>query len=166
MSEIKGNCGRRSLMMSVLLVLVSCLIGCSEPQTETEPTGDDPRPLEDSSVYQDHNSTFRSSVEEVILAPGSGTEVMMVLAEKQAILYQWTVEGGRVYSDFHGHDPKDTSYWVQYRESAADMANYGSLVAPFEGQHGWYFRNDGQSELVISVRISGYFTDVINHCKL
>lgn len=155
--DVKGS--QRTFKLSLLLVLTSCLTACAEP------SGDDPRPLEDPSVYQDHDSTFRSSVEEVVLAPGAGTEVMMVLAAKQVIVYQWTVEGGEVYSDFHGHDPDDTSYWVQYRESAADMAAYGSLVAPFNGEHGWYFRNDGQSELVISIRTNGFFSDVINHSK-
>lgn len=135
------------------------MVGCSE---ETGSPAD-PRPLEDSSVYQNHSSPFRSEVVEVVLAPGEGTEVQSVLAEDQVILYQWNTNGAVVYSDFHGHDPADDSFWVQYRENAAALADYGSLIAPFSGQHGWYFRNDGEEEIIIRLRVSGYFSEVVNH---
>ncbi|OGT71694.1 MAG: hypothetical protein A3H44_15070 [Gammaproteobacteria bacterium RIFCSPLOWO2_02_FULL_57_10] len=148
------------LRLSTLgLLLLSVLVTCTEQVAST----DAPRPLEDTSVYQNQDSPFRSEVVEIVLAPGAGTEVQSVLAENQVILYQWNTDGPFVYSDFHGHDPADDSFWVQYREDQAGLDDYGSLVAPFSGQHGWYFRNDGQVEIVIRLRVSGYFSEIVNH---
>ncbi|MDP1932722.1 MAG: hypothetical protein Q8L60_14820 [Gammaproteobacteria bacterium] len=143
----------------MLIALASSLMACTEEVVTTN----DPRPLEDVSVFQNHFSPFRSEVVEIVLAPGAGTEVQSVLAEDQVILYQWNTDGALVYSDFHGHDPVDDSFWVQYRENTASLGDYGSLVAPFSGQHGWYFRNDEQTEIVIRLRVSGYFTEIVNH---
>lgn len=144
------------------LALMSLLLGCSEGSTTT----DGPTLLQNPSVFQNQSSPFRSEVVEIVLAPGAGTEVQSVLAEHQAILYQWNTDGAAVYSDFHGHDPEDDSFWVQYRENEGGLEDYGSLVAPFSGQHGWYFRNDGDAEIVIRLRVNGYFSEIVNEGTL
>ena len=131
--------------------------------TEDVMSTDAPRPLEDAAVFQNQASPLRSEVVEIILAPGTGTEVQSVLPQNQVILYQWNTDGAVVYSDFHGHDPEDDSFWVQYRENQAGIEDYGSLVAPFSGQHGWYFRNDGKAEIVIRLRVTGYFSEIVDH---
>jgi len=159
----RGSCNkrlaRRSAARQFLTVsLMSLLLRCSDESTTT----DGPTSLEDPAVFQNQSSPFRSEVVEIVLAPGVGTEVQSVLTEDQAILYQWNTDGAVVYSDFHGHDPEDDSFWVQYRENEGGREDYGSLVAPFSGQHGWYFRNDGETEIVIRLRVSGYFSEIVN----
>lgn len=142
------------------LVLSAC--GDTTAPGETAAASDAPRPLEDASVFQNHLSPFRTQQVEIVLAPGEGTEVKSVLARDQVMLYQWSAAGGFVHSDFHGHDPADTSFWVQYRMNDAGLGDFGSLVAPFDGQHGWYYRNDGTQPVVITLRVSGYFSEIVN----
>lgn len=157
---------RRGLMITGVLFLVAC----GSPSQDAAPlqavVGDAPRPLEDVSVFQNHLSPMRTEQIEIELAPGAGTEVQSVLAQDQVIMYQWTSNGGFVHSDFHGHDPADASFWVQYRVNDAGLGDFGSLVAPFDGQHGWYYRNDGPAPVVITLRVSGYFSEIINHGSL
>ncbi len=40
------------------------------------------------------------------------------------------------------------------------MSSFGSLVAPVTGEHGWYYRNDSDGEIVIDLRVTGYFDRV------
>ena len=155
---------KRPMSFVALLLCTVMLSACGSPSAPGEDSGasDAPRPLEDASVFQNHLSPFRTQQVEIVLAPGQGTEVKSVLAQDQVILYQWSAAGGFVHSDFHGHDPADTSFWVQYRLNDAGLGDFGSLVAPFDGQHGWYYRNDGTQPVVISLRVSGYFSEIVD----
>ena len=84
----------------------------------------------------------------------------MRLDENVVLLYQWVVDGGSVHSDLHGHKSDQSDYWVQYRLDESSPADYGSIVSPFDGMHGWYFRNDGEVDVTVRLRVSGYFTDI------
>jgi hypothetical protein len=36
----------------------------------------------------------------------------------------------------------------------------GSFTAPFDGTHGWYFRNKGETPVTITVRTTGFYKDL------
>jgi hypothetical protein len=126
----------------------------------TLPSGAQPRPLEDPSVFQNYVYPFRTDRIERVFAPGAGGEILLDMEESALVLYQWTSDGGRLYSDLHGHSSEGSGYWVQYRLEESGNSDYGSLAAPFAGEHGWYFRNDGEAEVVVSLRVSGYFSGI------
>lgn len=129
------------------------LIGCSGP------AADDPRPLDNPAVYQNHQGPYRSESVQVVLQPSQRTEIKAVMQQDQVLTYQW-IASAPVYVDFHGHDPDDDSYWYRYREQEQGMSSFGSLVAPVSGEHGWYYRNDTDTEVVIDLRVTGYFDSV------
>ena len=33
----------------------------------------------------------------------------------------------------------------------------GHLVAPFDGIHGWYFNNEGEQDIVVDLRVVGFY---------
>jgi hypothetical protein len=119
----------------------------------------DPAPLENPAVYQNQQGPYRSENVQVVLQPTERTEIKAVMQQDQVLMYQW-VSSAPVYVDFHGHDPDDDSYWYRYREQEQGMNSFGSLVAPVSGEHGWYYRNDTDAEIVIDLRVSGYFEQV------
>ena len=73
---------------------------------------------------------------------------------------------GDVYVDFHGHDPaKGKNFWVRYEEAGQEQGitgRSGSLVAPFDGQHGWYFLNTSQGPVTIELTVTGYFDRLVD----
>ena len=132
---------------------VTLLVACSD-------TGmGDPLPLENPEAYQNHQGPYRSETVQVVLQPTQRTEIKAVMAQDQVLMYQW-VASAPVYVDFHGHDPDDDSYWYRYREQEQGMSSFGSLIAPVSGEHGWYYRNDTDGEIVIDLRVTGYFDRV------
>jgi len=138
---------------SVVSLAAILLVACSGAGS------DDPRPLENPAVYQNHQGPYRTESVQVVLQPTQRTEIKAVMQQDQVLMYQW-VASAPVYVDFHGHDPDDDSYWYRYREQQQGMSSFGSLMAPVTGEHGWYYRNDSDSEIVIDLRVTGYFDRV------
>ncbi len=147
-----NTCSLAGLFSVTALLLSAC---SGQPEGFPE----EPRPLENPAVYQNQQGPFRSETVQIVLQPTERTEVKSIMDADQVIMYRWNASAP-VYADFHGHDPDDDSYWYRYREQEAGMGSFGSLVAPVGGEHGWYFRNDGNSEIVIDLRISGYFNEI------
>lgn len=101
---------------------------------------------------------YRSDTVEVPLAPHQGAEIKAVMAKGQSFIFHWEADGGPVYFDMHGDPPNArenefTSYWVG--ESQANAS--GNFEAPFEGVHGWYWENRGDTPVTIRLRTSGFY---------
>ena len=107
------------------------------------------------------SAPFRSETMVIALAEFEQVEVKAIMNRGDAIVYAWKlVEGGTVYTDFHA-DPHDADrypegYFVRYRESESG-AESGSLVAPFTGNHGWYWLNIEENPVRIELTVHGYY---------
>jgi hypothetical protein len=123
-------------------------------------------PLPNPAVFQVKTQAPRAEVKVIELKPGEQTEIKSVLKGGQMILFSWRSEGGEVYVDFHGHDPAaGDKYWVRYEEQQSGSQGHGSLVAPFEGEHGWYWLNISDKPVKITLQLSGYYDKVVDYGK-
>jgi hypothetical protein len=106
-------------------------------------------------------STMRSDETSLTLKPNEGAEVKAVLGEGGELNYEWAVDDGTpVNFDFHGEEKgaaKDE--FTSYEKGTAAKAK-GSFVAPFEGTHGWYWRNRSSAPVTIRVKTSGDYRSV------
>ena len=124
----------------------------------------DPLPLPNPAVSQLEAAAPHTETIEVTLGFDEKTEIKAVLAKGKVILYDWSVEGGKVYVDFHGHDPsKGDAYWVRYEEADGITQRSGSLVAPFAGEHGWYWLNVSDTPVKIRLTVTGYQEKLVNY---
>ena len=128
----------------------------------------DPVPLPNPDVHQAVDAAPETVTMTVELDVDSETEVKAVLQEKQMIVYDWVVDDGIVYSDFHGHTPEfGEEFWVRYQEDQrGSSGESGSLVAPFSGEHGWYWVNLNDHPVTITLTVTGYFDDMIDYSGL
>jgi hypothetical protein len=79
-------------------------------------------------------------------------------------VYSWAVDQGDIYVDFHGHDASfGPDFFVRYKEQQEGSGNNGSLTAPFSGEHGWYWLNYNEYDVVVTLTVTGYFDDVIDY---
>jgi len=141
---------------------VKDVIGGNETYRAVEiPEFGQPVPLPNPAVHQDEPQPFASRTLEVMIPAGKETEIKTVLKANKMILYTWSVDRGGVYTDFHGHDPEaGNEYFVRYKEQQEGTGNHGSLVAPFAGEHGWYWLNYNDFPIVITLTVEGYFDDI------
>ena len=105
--------------------------------------------------------SFQSKSMLVELDEFEQVEVKAVMKQGDSLVYSWRlVEGETVYSDFHA-DPLvvqqfPEQFWIRYHETEEGSAS-GSLVAPFDGNHGWYWLNIEENPVKIELTVHGYW---------
>lgn len=88
------------------------------------------------------------------LAPGDTAEWKMEMTEGQTAQYQMIVEGGRVNFDLHGHGGGKS---VTYEKGRGSTGSEGGLIAAFDGDHGWFWRNRDKSDVTVTVKVRGEY---------
>jgi len=123
------------------------------------PDAGKPTPLPNPAVSQIKPQAPQTRTIKVTLALDQKTEIKALLDAAQVMLYSWQADGD-VYTDFHGHEPDAGEAFVRYEEQQSGRSGNGSLVAPFSGEHGWFWLNVSDVPVTITLTVSGYFNDM------
>ena len=94
---------------------------------------------------------------EFTLAPGKAAEVKFTMSEGATAAYRWSAEGGRMNFDLHAH-AGDKSH--TYEKGRGKTEGEGSIVAPFAGEHGWFWRNRDKSDVTVKLQVRGDYQDL------
>ena len=89
------------------------------------------------------------------LAPGDSAEWKLVLDAGQTAEYRMLVEGGRVNFDLHGHGGGNS---VTYEKGRGSSGSEGEIVAEFDGEHGWFWRNRDSADVTVTVQVRGEYS--------
>jgi hypothetical protein len=142
------------------------VIGGNERVREVEvPAFNEPVPLPNPAVHQAEDRPIETRTMTLTLEEGQQTEIKTVLRASKVIVYHWQTDGGLVYSDLHGHDPAaGQEFFVRYREDQEGATEAtGSLVAPFDGEHGWYWLNIHDGPVTITLTVTGFYDDIVDY---
>jgi hypothetical protein len=109
------------------------------------------------------STKFRSDTITIELDVGEQTEYKAIMKQGDVLVYHWKLDKGVVYTDFHA-DPGENAaaagypdrYYIRYAESEIGESS-GSLVAPFDGNHGWYWLNIEEAPITITLEVHGYY---------
>lgn len=128
----------------------------------------EPVPLPNTSIHQLSDTPPHTDTIVVTIPAESETEVKTVLRQSQVINYTWSTDQGTIYADFHGHDPElGNEFWVRYLEDQEGSSGHsGSLVAPFNGEHGWYWLNYNEYPVTVTLTVTGFHDDIIDYSAL
>jgi hypothetical protein len=105
---------------------------------------------------------YRADQMEVILAAGRGVEVKTHVAKGATLIYTWkTKNAEKVNHDFHGEpvNAKENEFESFILEVGVSESK-GTLIAPFTGVHGWYWKNKTAAPVTVVLRASGFYTDI------
>jgi hypothetical protein len=158
--------GLTDLRQPTRTIQITDVIGGNETVREAEiPAFNEPVPLPNPAVHQVEDRPIQTRTLSLTLRPGQETEIKTVLRTGKVILYTWKTDGGLVYCDLHGHDPAAGSeFFVRYREDQDGASEAtGSLVAPFDGEHGWYWNNIDDEPVTITLTVMGFFDDIVDY---
>ena len=112
-------------------------------------------PAENTHFYP---SAFHSNVIEIPLAKDGGElEYKVRMKAGESIVYSWSVDNGAAYYDFHAESEPDHRDLRYKEDQAGASSGHGSLIAPFDGIHGWYWLNLEEHPIVITLRVSGFY---------
>ena len=99
----------------------------------------------------------RKDTVSLTIPAGGEMEYKLAIAQYGKLQYQWRTDGGELAYDFHGEPKGDTTgYFESYALSVGKEIS-GSLTAPFEGSHGWYWKNNGTTPVTITLTVAGIY---------
>ena len=100
---------------------------------------------------------FRSDKMSLTLQPDEGSEIKATMRKGEQIVFQWATDGGSVNVDMHGEKPNAGDKFTSHWKAKQVTGDQGSFIAPFEGTHGWYWRNRGDKPVTVTVKVSGFY---------
>ena len=103
---------------------------------------------------------FRSDELTLTLQPNEGAEIKAVMRSGDQLMYAWRADRGELYFDFHG-EPKGApaDVFTSY-EKGSTAAAEGGFEAPFEGVHGWYWKNRSGGVVTVTLNTSGVYASI------
>lgn len=136
----------------------------SYPRLKMENAGSAPhvkRPAEADNPPPKTQYEIREDSVEVTVPAGKGVEYKVYMLKHGRMKYEWTSDRDVLYFDFHGEvaqaaETKDV-YYESYAMAYADNM-VGTFLSPFEGKHGWFFRNNGKDDVKVTIRLKGQYS--------
>ena len=91
------------------------------------------------------------------LTPGQGAEYKLVMRHRARAQFSWSTDGAPINVDAHGSAPGQR---VSYGIIRGITGNQGELVAAFDGDHGWFFRNRSAADVTVTLRTEGDYAEL------
>lgn len=92
----------------------------------------------------------------ITLTPGQGVEYKLVMLKDAEAEYEWTANGGALNYDKHGSGGGNS---ISYKKGRGEPEGSGSIVAEFDGNHGWFFRNRTDLDVQLTLRTRGDYSE-------
>ncbi|MEC8011733.1 MAG: transmembrane anchor protein [Pseudomonadota bacterium] len=93
----------------------------------------------------------------LLLQPGQGAEIKMVMNKGQIAEFEWSSNAGGVNYDTHG-DGNGNS--ISYEKGRGVQSDEGSVTAAFNGNHGWFFRNRNDKPVMVVLNTKGEYKEI------
>jgi hypothetical protein len=94
----------------------------------------------------------------ITLKPGQGAEIKLEMVKGAKASYEWTTSGGPVNHDTHGDGPGGVTHsFSKGRQMERDS---GELTAPFDGNHGWFWRNRTETDVTVTLKTKGNYRNI------
>jgi hypothetical protein len=108
-------------------------------------------PAKDSFEFREDNVL-------VTVPANKGIEYKFNIKEFGNLTYEWkTIDTSNIYFDFHGEPAGDTTGYFESFTIATTNQMKGSATVPFDGSHGWYWKNTSNQDVIIELKTSGNY---------
>lgn len=117
---------------------------------------DVPRPKEADNPAPKEQLAIRTDEVSVLVPAGKGLEYKVNMLKYGTLEYDWKTDKGEVYLDMHGEVKGNHNFFESYLITYSNNMT-GTLIAPFEGPHGWYFKNNGNQDITVKIHLKGQY---------
>jgi hypothetical protein len=145
-------------------IVVYSLIGLAGCATESAPPGDWIDVPLAPATYFEHATTFQEGVYQIPVPANSDLEHKISMNEGDIVVYSWEVAMANpelLTAEFHGHTERvgDAPGTVMFYKIHTGGKESGSLKAPFTGIHGWYLNNESSQDIVVELKVAGFYNE-------
>jgi len=102
------------------------------------------------------NTAWRSDDMTIVLKPHAGLEIKAQMRAGDHLIFRWEATGP-VTMDMHGERPTAGDEFTRYWKEAGLTNAQGAFTAPFDGRHGWHWRNRSEQEVTLKIRAAGFY---------
>ncbi|MCJ2180987.1 hypothetical protein [Novosphingobium album (ex Hu et al. 2023)] len=130
------------------------------PEVAATPASSDIVVPDQTKLNIEARAAMRSDEKTLTLAPHTGVEIKAHMNKGDHLIFEWK-STGPIRQDMHGEplgatNGEFTTYWKQKNMTDGK----GSFTAPFDGTHGWYWRNGGETPVTITLKAYGFYKDL------
>lgn len=108
------------------------------------------------TAYAQDKGTWKDEIR-FELKPRETHELKLTMKKGDIADYKMIVEGGRVNFDLHAHSGGKA---VTYEKGRGSKGSEGKLVAAFDGNHGWFWRNRDRKALTVTLKLRGAYSAI------
>ncbi len=94
---------------------------------------------------------------EIVVPPQRGVEYKFQIQKGEVLDYSWTTDGEKLYYDFHGEPEGAKEDYFESFEIKTEKEATGPFVVPFNGVHGWYWKNSGTKPVTVTLKTKGVY---------
>ena len=129
------------------------------PTPDTSAAGVDPAPPGIAAAPAAPRAAVgRSDSIAIVLRPGEGKEIKLVMRKDARARYSWSTDRGVVNFDTHADAPGIRYHG--YAKGTGRASDEGVLVAAFDGAHGWFWRNRSREVVTVTLLTSGDYQEL------
>ena len=99
----------------------------------------------------------RSDAVTLEVPAGGELEYKLLVSLGKRVDYSWRTNGPALYVDFHGEKTGDASGAFTRHRNGDYAQDAGTLVAPFDGRHGWFWRNANAQAVTLTLETRGQY---------
>ena len=118
-------------------------------------------PVTDGENFTPNNSEMKTETVTITIEGDGGVEYKALMDQGDVIVFSWKTDGGQAYYDFHAHqDTGNPEFFTRYDEGEG-VGSSGSILAAYDGQHGWYWLNLEADPITITLEVAGDFNEIV-----
>jgi hypothetical protein len=150
-------------IVAILLLGVFMEQGFAQRATPVPPVVDGWReyPLRDG-VISIQPAKWRTDTVEVRVPSGKGLEYKLTMKKGEGLVYGVSygalADPSQMLTEFHGHTPQVNGVGdLMFYSKTGGAPQSGVFTAPWDGIHGWYLKNDSPGDVVVTLRLAGFY---------
>jgi len=120
-----------------------------------------PLPVLENENIVDGLGDLKSETVEIHLELHRAIEYKALMKQGDSIVYSWHASAGPVYYDFHAHNEAGGPEFYTRYNVGEGTSDSGAIVAPYDGQHGWYFLNLADAPQTVILEIAGFYDELV-----
>ena len=101
---------------------------------------------------------YRVDSAEISIGPYEWVEYTYRFEEGASMLFSWQATGALDYNLHSAPAGSPPGYSESFDAQTNDRA-HGSYTAPYPGVHGWYWENQSDDEVMLSLHTAGFYND-------
>lgn len=113
-------------------------------------------------VISIQNGSWRTDTVDVPVPAGKGLEYKLAMKKGEGMVYSVSYANlehpGLMVVEFHGHTPQvDGVGDLMFYSKTGGSPESGVFTAPWDGIHGWYFKNESGQDVIARLELAGFY---------